>query len=95
MLVSRFFVRLTCVIDGNLLGQIAFYKEQSALVPENYILWYLFQIMLGLDHLHAQLILHSDMKPENIFVKETGELKLGDLASCKVLVTTAGQVTTI
>ena len=50
----------------------------------------LYQIMLGLERLHEQNIYHSDMKPENIFISETGELKLGDLGVGKVMVTAAG-----
>ena len=50
--------------------------------------------MLGLRRLHEQHILHSDIKPENIFIDQHGNLKLGDLGICKLLVTTAGKITT-
>ena len=36
------FARLIVLVDGDLRGQIAFYTKQGRLVPENYILWYLF-----------------------------------------------------
>ena len=62
-------------------------------MPESYIIWYLVQIMSGLQYAHDRDIFHSDMKPENIFVSEDGWLKLGDLGICKVLVTTAGKIT--
>ena len=42
--------------------------------------------------MHEQHILHSDLKPENVFVNEAGELKLGDLGICRVQVTTSGQI---
>ena len=64
-------------------------------MPESYILGILNQVMLGLEHLHEKLILHADLKPDNVFVKETGELKLGDLGLSKVTVTTAGQITAV
>ena len=78
-------------VDGDLRGQIGHFKNQGLLMPEHYILWYLFQIMQGLQRLHEQHILHSDLKPENIFVNEVGQLKLGDLGICRVLATTSGK----
>ena len=78
------------LIDGDMRAQITCYTKQGRLVPESHILWYLFQIMQGLQRLHEQHILHSDLKPDNIFVNEIGELKLGDLGICKVMVTAAG-----
>ncbi len=78
------------LIDGDMRAQITFYTKKGRLVPESHILWYLFQIMQGLQRLHEQQIFHSDLKPENIFVSETGQLKLGDLGICKVLVTVTG-----
>ena len=62
-------------------------------MPESYILFYLGQIVSGLDYAHERDIFHSDMKPENIFVSEDGQLKLGDLGIAKVLAATAGQKT--
>ena len=37
---------------GDLRGQLAFYKKQGILMPESCILWYMYQIMLGLERLH-------------------------------------------
>ena len=77
-------------LDGDLRAQIAFFKDKGEFVPENYIRWYLNQIMSGLNYAHERDIFHSDMKPENVLVSESGWLKLGDLGICKVLVTTSG-----
>ena len=77
-------------LDGDLRAQIAFFKDKGELVPENYIRWYLNEIMSGLNYAHERDIFHSDMKPENVLVSENGWLKLGDLGICKVLVTTSG-----
>ena len=77
-------------LDGDLRAQIAFFKNKGEIVPENYFRWYLDQIMSGLNCAHERDIFHSDMKPENVLVSESGSLKLGDLGICKVLVTTSG-----
>ncbi|OIR57101.1 MAG: cyclin-dependent protein kinase CDK1/CDC2 [Amphiamblys sp. WSBS2006] len=38
---------------------------------------YIHQLLSGLYHSHARRILHRDLKPQNIFMKD-GELKIGD-----------------
>jgi eukaryotic translation initiation factor 2-alpha kinase 4 len=42
--------------------------------------WQIFwQICEGLAHLHANNIIHRDLKPNNVFLKEDGSIKIGDL----------------
>lgn len=38
----------------------------------------LFQIMQGLEHIHAHHFFHRDIKPENILVGTHGEIKISD-----------------
>lgn len=37
-----------------------------------------FQILLGLSHIHGMKIAHLDIKPENIFLDENKNVKIGD-----------------
>lgn len=39
---------------------------------------FLFQLLRGLAYCHARRILHRDLKPQNLLINETGELKLAD-----------------
>ena len=46
------------------------------------IKFYMFQVLLAINHMHQKGIFHRDIKPENILVKED-IVKLADLGSCK------------
>ncbi|XP_041104784.1 cyclin-dependent kinase 14 isoform X2 [Polyodon spathula] len=59
-----------------LLHDIIHTKETLTLVFE-YVL-FLFQLLRGLSYTHQRYILHRDLKPQNLLISDTGELKLAD-----------------
>ena len=38
----------------------------------------MFQLLRGLNVCHDRKILHRDLKPQNLLINESGELKLAD-----------------
>ncbi|RXM97817.1 Cyclin-dependent kinase 14 [Acipenser ruthenus] len=42
------------------------------------IILFLFQLLRGLSYTHQRYILHRDLKPQNLLISDTGELKLAD-----------------
>ncbi|KAL5111022.1 Cyclin-dependent kinase 14 [Taenia crassiceps] len=52
-------------------------KNPKGLKPQNVQLL-LYQLLRGLAYCHDRRILHRDLKPQNILVSATGELKLAD-----------------
>ncbi|VEL23282.1 unnamed protein product [Protopolystoma xenopodis] len=38
----------------------------------------LFQLLRGLAYCHDRHVLHRDLKPQNLLISETGDLKLAD-----------------
>jgi serine/threonine protein kinase len=43
------------------------------------------QVAAGLDHLHAKGLVHQDVKPQNLFVTQTGEVRVLDYGIAKVV----------
>ncbi|XP_077346960.1 cyclin-dependent kinase 14 isoform X2 [Lithobates pipiens] len=52
-------------------------KHPGGLHPDNVKL-FLFQLLRGLSYIHQGHILHRDLKPQNLLISDTGELKLAD-----------------
>jgi len=55
--------------------------------PETQILDYFTQICLALQHLHKKHIIHRDLKGGNVFLMQSGYVKLGDFGIAKGLKT--------
>ncbi|CAM9782650.1 unnamed protein product, partial [Ectocarpus fasciculatus] len=68
---------------GDLSTQIK--NARKRLFPESKILHWFVQIALGLHYMHSRLVLHRDLKTQNIFLLGNGRLVLGDLGISKVL----------
>jgi hypothetical protein len=48
-------------------------------------LTYFVQLTLAIGHLHEQRILHRDLKTQNVFLTQDGNIKLGDFGIAKVM----------
>eukprot|EP00929_Paragymnodinium_shiwhaense_P031931 TRINITY_DN17785_c0_g1_i1.p1 TRINITY_DN17785_c0_g1~~TRINITY_DN17785_c0_g1_i1.p1 ORF type:complete len:787 (-),score=130.23 TRINITY_DN17785_c0_g1_i1:213-2573(-) len=57
----------------------------GVLVPERTVFKFLIQIALGLRWLHANRVLHRDMKTLNVFLTSADDVRLGDLGVARVL----------
>uniref|UniRef100_A0A8C7TPQ6 Cyclin-dependent kinase 14 n=1 Tax=Oncorhynchus mykiss TaxID=8022 RepID=A0A8C7TPQ6_ONCMY len=52
-------------------------RHPGGLHPDNVKL-FLYQLLRGLSYIHQRYILHRDLKPQNLLISDTGELKLAD-----------------
>ncbi|KAK7241756.1 protein serine/threonine kinase [Aureococcus anophagefferens] len=68
---------------GDLSGQIKTAARNRKLFAESKILHWFVQMALGLHYMHAQRVLHRDLKTQNIFLTGNGRLVLGDLGISK------------
>ena len=70
--------------SGDLESKIQQAKKIKSFIKESKI-WYIFkQLLEGLEALHAENIVHRDIKCANVFLSKAGGVKLGDLNVSKV-----------
>jgi len=70
---------------GDLFHQISHARETGYFIEEKVILSWLAQILLALQYVHSNQLLHRDIKPQNIFLLGNGMVKLGDFGVSRVL----------
>ena len=72
--------------DGGDLDQVIKRQRSTGKVfDENYVMRIFVQLLLALKYVHAQKILHRDIKPQNVFLTSTGLAKWGDFGVAKCL----------
>ncbi|KAL1773065.1 serine serine/threonine-protein kinase Nek5 isoform X1 [Sigmodon hispidus] len=68
---------------GDLMQKIR--QQKGKLLPEDTILNWFIQICLGVNHIHKKRVLHRDIKSKNVFLTQSGKVKLGDFGSARLL----------
>ena len=73
--------------DGGDLNNFISKNEQTKILLKENIIWNIFlKILIGLNELHKNKILHRDLKPHNIFLtKNNFDIKIGDFGISKIL----------
>ncbi|KAK2881440.1 hypothetical protein Q8A67_018708 [Cirrhinus molitorella] len=64
---------------GDLLQRIQ--QQKNVLFAEDVILNWFAQMCLGTRHIHEKRVLHRDLKSKNIFLTDSGTVKVGDFGS--------------
>eukprot|EP00729_Bicosta_minor_P030590 gene30590-6032_t len=60
-------------------------KQMGKFFEETRIWWYTWQMLCGLQYIHAVNIIHRDIKPENIFLTKSDVVKIGDFGIATAL----------
>lgn len=75
---SNFYIIMELATEGDLQKKIQSYEEKHQNFPIETIWRFTYQIVLGLQALHDNKILHRDIKASNIFIMQDGKVKIGD-----------------
>ncbi|KAG0367529.1 kinase-like domain-containing protein [Gamsiella multidivaricata] len=66
------------VLDLMLGGDLRFHLERAGPMKEDVVRFYVAELALALDALHARRIIHRDLKPDNVLLDEHGHVHLTD-----------------
>lgn len=64
---------------GDLLSMLM----RHSYLPENWVRFYIAELIVAIDALHRTGIIHRDIKPDNILFSKTGHVVLSDFGLCK------------
>ena len=70
-------------------------KQQKQPLPEDQVMNWFKQIVSGISSVHERKILHRDLKPDNIFLTSSFQLKIGDFGLSKSLSRTYDKASTL
>jgi len=66
---------------------LLYHMRKQPIFLEEHVKLYAAELVLALEYLHSQNIIHRDVKPENILLSRDGHLCLADFGLAKVNVT--------
>lgn len=68
---------------GSLDDIIQNHRSKNSRIPENEVLRMFKDMLLGLNYLHNNGLIHGNLKPKNVFVDEDDNLMIGDYGPSK------------
>lgn len=82
---SKLHIVMEYADGGDLSARIKRAKDRRRFLRECRVMHVFVQLALALQHIHGRRILHRDVKPMNVFLMQSGAVKLGDFGIARVL----------
>lgn len=79
------YIVMPYIQGGSLSERIAFYNHQSRLMPYEEALTFLSQAANAIDYAHKRRLIHRDIKPDNMLLRDENWLLLADFGIARML----------
>lgn len=90
-----FFMNTYYIIEELMKCNLQQFLDQNKILPEMVIAYILKEILLGLNYIHTNNCIHRDIKTDNVFIDESGNIKIGDFGEAVELTAETSHRTTI
>jgi serine/threonine protein kinase len=77
---SNLYLVMQFIPGGDLMTLLC--RGENNVLDESIAKFYIAEIILAVDELHALNFVHRDIKPDNILLDSKGHIKLADFGSC-------------
>ena len=75
---NKMYIIMDFMNNGDLSGYVKAYMEMNQPIPQDQIIELFYQCASALCYCHKNNIIHRDIKPQNLFMTETKDIKIGD-----------------
>ena len=82
---DKFYILMEYCNGGNLRDFINNCIKNGVLIQQSILYQIIKQICIGIKEIHNKIVIHGDIKPENIFINEKMEIKIGNFSKSKQL----------
>lgn len=82
---SKLYIVMEYIDGGDLASLIKSRKKRNKYLSEDVILKIFIQIVVAIQYIHSQKVVHRDLKPQNIFMTKLDVVKIGDFGVSKQL----------
>ena len=70
---------------GDLDRELKVWKTKGVLVPQDQTLDWFVQLIMAVQYIHSQKMLHRDLKCKNVFLTKNKTVKVGEYSNCLLI----------